>query len=103
MTGEGGRIKNVEVVGGTEGAEFPDGSGRDGHTAAATTRDAWYLRTIAAVMDAEIAMGWSKMTKVATDSQGGIGRILELRYRDPKSWIEELAIKTQTKERKEIV
>ena len=71
---------------------------KEGHTAAATTRDIWYLGTMATVMDAEmlgIAMGWSKQKKVATGSQGGIGRIMRMRDDRPRSWIEELVIKMQ--------
>lgn len=40
--------------------EYSDGSRRDGHTRAATTRDRYYLGTVATVMDAEmleIALG----------------------------------------------
>ena len=71
MTGEEGKIKNVKIAEETDGAEYSDGSRREGQTAAATTRDAWYLGTTATVMDAEmlgIAMGWAREKKVATES-----------------------------------
>ena len=87
MIGEDRRITNVTVVEDTEGAIYTDGSRRAGHTAAATTKDTWYLGETATVMDAEmlgVAMGWSKAKRVATDSQGAIGRIEALRNDNPK-------------------
>ena len=57
MKEENGGIEKVE---GTEEAELSDESRREGHTAAATTRDNWYLGSMATVMDAEMigfAMG----------------------------------------------
>ena len=82
MTGKEGKITNVKIAESTEGAEFSDGGRREGQIAAATTRDTWYLGITATVMDAEmlgIAMRWSKSTKVCTDSQGAIGRIMAMR------------------------
>ena len=82
LAGGKGRAARVTVVEESEQAEYWDGSRRDGHTAAATTRDSRYLGTVATVMDAEmpgIAMGWARGKRVTTDSQGAIGRILELR------------------------
>ena len=55
-----GKIQKVMVVEDREGAEYSDGSRRDGHTAAATTQGSSYLGTRATVMAAEmlgIAMG----------------------------------------------
>ena len=97
-----GRIKNVIIGESAEGAAFSDGSRQEGHTAAATTRDARYLGTMATVMDAEmlgIAIGWSNFTNAATDSKGGIGRTMEMKA---KSWIEELVVKMQATEEREI-
>ena len=64
-----------------EGGEFSDGSRRDGHKAAATTKKGFYLWQVAAVMDAEmlgVAMWWENPKKVSTDSQTAIGRIVSL-------------------------
>ena len=60
MIPEETKITKVSVMEDTEGAIYSDGSRRDGHTAAATTRDSLYLRELATVMAAErlgIAMG----------------------------------------------
>ena len=60
----------------------------------------------ATVMDAEmlgIAMGWNRANKVATYSQGAIGRIQELRYSRPSTWVEELVVMAQEGGDKEIV
>ena len=84
MEGEKGKIKNVEDP---EGAAFSDGSKREGHTAAAATRDTRYLGTGATVMDAEMlgmAIGWSKSKQVATDSQGGIKQTMGMRDDRPR-------------------
>lgn len=78
MVGAVERLELVTVVEDTMGAEFSDRSRRDGHTAAATTRQSWHLGTRETVMDAEIlgiVMGWKGAEKVATDSQGAIGSI----------------------------
>ena len=75
------RISGVSVSEDHTGGEYSDGSRRDGHTTAATTRDRRCLGTMATVMDAGIAMGWSGDDKVATDSQGAIERILEWKFK----------------------
>ena len=82
--------------------EFSDGSKKGGHTAAATTKKAFYLGEVATVMDAGIAMGWEQSKKVATDSQGVNGRIRELRFERARSWIEEVVIAVQKGNAKEI-
>ena len=106
MSGEDGRITNVTIGEDAAGAIYSDSSRRGGHTAAATTKDTWYLGEMATVMDAEvlgIAMGWAKAKRVATDSHGAIGRIEALRDSKPKSWIEELVVRVQKTEEKEVV
>ena len=98
-------ITGVTVKEGYEGGEFSDGSRRDGHTAAATTKKGFYLGQVATVKDAEmlgVAMGWEKPKKVATDSQAAIGRILRLRLERPRSWIEEIVVAAQSGKEKEI-
>ena len=58
---EGGRVKNGTVTEDGEDVEYSDGSRRDGVTAAATTKDTWYLGEFATIMDAEmlgVAMAW---------------------------------------------
>ena len=100
------RITRVGVAGDTEGAIYSDGSRREGHTAAATTKDSWYLGEMATVMDAEmlgIAMGWRRAKKTATDSQGAIGRIEAMRSDRQRSWIEQLVVRAQMEEDKEII
>lgn len=97
---------NIVVGEDTTEAICADGSRREGHRAAATTHEMWYLGELATVMDAEmlgIEMGCSKAKQVATDSQGAIGRIEALRDRKPRLWIEEFLVKAQSTEEKEVV
>ena len=73
MSGSDEKIANVSIGEDNTGVIFTDGSRREGHTAAATTKDTWYLVELATVMDAEIsgiAIGWFRAQKVAADSQG---------------------------------
>ena len=98
-------ITGVTVKEEYKGGEFSDGSRRDGHTAAATTKKGLYLGEVATVMDAEmlgVAMGWEKSKKVATDSQASIGRIRKLRFECPRSWIEEIVVAAQSGKEKDI-
>ena len=85
MTGGTGCITGVTVEKSHNGGEYSDGSRRDRHTAAATTKKGFYLGQVATVMDAEmlgVAMGWEQSKKVATDSQAAIGRIQGLGLND---------------------
>ena len=105
MKGGKERIGGVTVVEGHERGEFSDGSSRYGHTAAATTTRGFYLGQVATVLDAEmlgVAMGWAQSKQVAPDSQAAIGRILELRFDHPRSWIEEIVVAVQNGKEKEI-
>ena len=64
-----------------------------------------YLGQVATVMDAEmlgVAVGWEQTKKVATDSQATIGRILDLRFDRPRSWIEAIVVAAQKGKAKEI-
>ena len=63
------------------------------------------LGKLATVMDAEmvgIAMVWRHHKTVAADSQGAIGRIIELQHTEAKSWIEPEVIKAQDGGPKEV-
>ena len=105
MGGETKHRTGVTVNEECEGGEFSDGSRTDGHTAAATTKKGLYLGQVATVIDAEmlgVAMRWENSKKVATDSQAAIRRILSLRLRHPKSWIEEIVVAMQNGKEKEI-
>ena len=55
------------------------------------------------ISNTSIHRKWDPQYKVATDRQGGIGRILGMRGERPKSWIKELIIKMQATEEKEII
>ena len=49
-----------------------------------------------------IAMGWHRAKRVVTDSQGAIGRIEAMRDDRQRSWIEQLVVKAQAGEGKEL-
>jgi len=64
----------------------------DGRAAGATRTMGWYLGEWATVADAEevgVLLAWESSAVVALDSQGVIQRIQNLRYAQPRSWIEE--------------
>ena len=70
MSGVDGNITNVTITEETEGAIYTDGSRREGQTAAATTKNSWYLGEMATVMDAEmlgIAMERSEWQRIARE------------------------------------
>jgi len=76
--------------------EWSDGSRIDGRAAGATRREGWYLGEWATVADAEeigVLLAWEDNDVVALDSQGVIRRICNLRYTQPRSWIEERLVR----------
>ena len=50
----GGKIRNITTKEDADGAEYAEGSRRDGHTTAATIRETLNLGMMATVMDAEM-------------------------------------------------
>ena len=81
----------------TEVEEWSDGSRREGNAAGATRSRGKYIGGWATVADAEemgVLIAWEDGNKtVALDSQGVITRIANLRYENPRSWIEEELVK----------
>ena len=74
---------------------FSDGNRIGSHTAAVAVTRYENLGRWVAVMDAEmsgIAMGWTIADRVAT---AAIGRIAELQFSPPRSWIEERVVRAQ--------
>ena len=72
--------------------EWTDGSRIDGIAAGATRTEGIYLGEWATVADAEeagVMKAWEECEVVALDSQGVIQRISNLKYANPRSWIEE--------------
>ena len=72
--------------------EWTDGSRIDGIAAGATRTKGVYLGEWATVADAEearVMKAWERCGVVALDSQGVIQRISNLKYANPRSWIEE--------------
>ena len=72
--------------------EWSDGSRVEGKAAGATRGGGWYLGEWATVADAEeigVLLAWENSDVVALDSQSVIQRIGNLRYTQPRSWIEE--------------
>ena len=89
----------------TEAVEISEGSRRDGHTAAGTTKKGFYLGQVATVIDAEmlgVAMGWEQSKRVLTDSQVAIGRAQGLKFERPRSQIEQIVVTAQSGKEKEI-
>jgi len=75
--------------------EWSDGSRADGRATGATWQKGLYLGEWATVVDAEevgVLLGWESSNIVALDSQGVIQRIVNLQYRRPRSWTEELLV-----------
>ncbi|KAF8427074.1 hypothetical protein EV426DRAFT_686742 [Tirmania nivea] len=106
MSGSGesmGREGCIAELNTEEVAAWSDGSRQEGVTAAAAVEggaggsweDGVYLGSLAMVMDAEmlgVIRAWQAgRSVVALDSQGAIGRLRNLCFEQPRSWIEELA------------
>jgi len=71
---------------------WTDGSRVDGRAAGATRTKGVYLGEWATVTGSEeigVLLAWEDKDVVASDSQGVIKRIQNLRYTRPRSWIEE--------------
>lgn len=71
------RLTGFSIVEGTQGREvtYSDGSRGEGHTAAATIGEHFYLGRYATVADAELlgmAMAWKLSTTVGLDSTAAI-------------------------------
>lgn len=97
------RILDQETIG---GVAYTDGNRMQGDTAAATIGSFEFLGRYATVMDAEplgIAVGCRLSGTVATDSQAAIGRIINLQFELPRSWIEEQAMEAQEGKSKALI
>jgi len=67
----------------------------EGRAAGATRRAGTYLGTLATVAEAEemgVVMAWEQCDTVSLDSQGVIARIHNLKFLQPRFWIEEILV-----------
>jgi len=97
---ERGKVEVRQLVE-EEVEEWSDGSRANGRAAGATRTRGLYLGEWATVADAEgvgVLLAWEDYDRVALDSQGVVQRIWNLRYDQPRSWIEERLVE-QMRER----
>ncbi|KAF8416304.1 hypothetical protein EV426DRAFT_700104 [Tirmania nivea] len=96
MSGSGGTMGREINVAELNGGEEVAASAAVGGEAGGGWEEGVYLGSFATVMDAEllgVARAWKVgRSVVAFDSQGAIGRLRNLCFEQPRSWIEELAV-----------
>jgi len=95
-TGGGERRIEIAELDHERVEQWTDGSLMGGRAAGATRTEGLYLGEWATVADAEetgVMLAWEKCSVVALDSQGVIQRIWNLRYAEPRSWIEEKLVR----------
>ncbi|KAF8418310.1 hypothetical protein EV426DRAFT_720673 [Tirmania nivea] len=110
-----GREVDIAELDAGEVTAWSDGSRQEGVAAAAAVGgeagEEWeegvYLGSLATVMDAEmlgVVRAWQAgRSTVALDSQGAIRRLQNLRFEQPRSWIEELAVGEMVKGHKTVM
>ncbi|KAF8416439.1 hypothetical protein EV426DRAFT_721797 [Tirmania nivea] len=109
-----GREVDIAELDAGEVTAWSDGSRQEGVAAVAAVGgeagEEWegvYLGSLATVMDAEmlgVVRAWQAgRSTVALDSQGAIRRLQNLRFEQPRSWIEELAVGEMVKGHKTVM